>query len=193
MAAKNINTPQALKRRIREQTIVDDNGCWIFQGAKDRAGYGRFYMGLGQTRRTHRLTYELWVGPIPEGLELDHLCNTPACCRPSHLEPVTGLENRQRGTKRRKRCGRGHYYSKRNTYITPQGVRMCRECRRIHGRINDAKRRPSHLPKRISPNHCFRGHLLTEENTYRIDGERRCRKCSADRQRGYRQAKKEVA
>lgn len=74
---------------------VDKNapgGCWLWLSTLDRSGYGRLYH---QARRwvAHRFFYELLVGPIPEGLELDHLCMVKTCVNPAHLEPVTGDEN----------------------------------------------------------------------------------------------------
>lgn len=69
--------------------------CWIFKGATSR-GYGQARVG-GKTISVHRTAYEILVGPIPEGLQLDHLCRNRACYNPAHLEPVTGTENRRRG------------------------------------------------------------------------------------------------
>lgn len=72
-----------------------EDGCWEWTGAKTAAGYGQF------TRRkeyAHRHAYEDLVGPIPEGLVIDHLCRNPSCVNPDHLEPVTQRENIRRGT-----------------------------------------------------------------------------------------------
>lgn len=69
--------------------------CWIWTGHVNENGYGR----IGYKRKvtgTHRLAYELLVGPIPEGMEPDHLCRERACCNPAHLEPVTHDENMRR-------------------------------------------------------------------------------------------------
>lgn len=73
------------------------DGCWLWTGTVNRQGYGRFCIGgRGNTRLAHRVTYELLVGPVPVGLELDHLCNVRGCVRPDHLEPVTHVENLRR-------------------------------------------------------------------------------------------------
>jgi hypothetical protein len=77
---------------------VSDNGCWNFLGSLTPLGYGHLcrnkkFMGA------HRYFYELRFGPIPKGLQLDHLCRNPTCVNPEHLEPVTNAENTRRGKK----------------------------------------------------------------------------------------------
>lgn len=84
----------------------------------------------GRQLPAHRLVYELLVGPIPDGLTLDHLCYNPGCVEPRHLEPVTATENsrRQRSASKTE-CSRGHGYTPENTYIRPaNGQRDCRQC-----------------------------------------------------------------
>ena len=78
---------------------VDRSGeCWTYTGSLNEKGYGIFWSNSEQrTMRAHRFAFEDQVGPIPEGMQLDHLCRNPACCRPSHLEPVTSGENTRRG------------------------------------------------------------------------------------------------
>ena len=74
--------------------------CWLWTGAISDTGYGAFNRGSGRANRdyisSHRFAYELVVGPIAEGLHLDHLCQVKACCNPAHLEPVTPAENNRR-------------------------------------------------------------------------------------------------
>lgn len=125
---------------------VNVDGCWIWIGGLERKGYARFRSEKGNKVFTHRWAYELLVGPIPEGLTIDHLCRTTSCCNPAHLEPVTDIENIARGTqgdwqKRKTHCYKGHEFSALNTYVNPQGHRSCRTCQRALGRIHDAKRR----------------------------------------------------
>jgi len=99
---------ERLARKIdvaRASDLVDDD-CWLWTGAiigSERGGYGYIKVGGSAASPTivHRLMYERDVGPIPEGLELDHLCEVKRCVRPSHLEPVTHAENMRRLFERR--------------------------------------------------------------------------------------------
>jgi hypothetical protein len=88
-----------------------EDGCWIWTAFLHSDGYGRFHTKDANRktigRLVHRITYEELVGPIPEGLELDHLCRNRACCNPEHLEAVTHRVNVQRGEA-------GQYQRKRN-------------------------------------------------------------------------------
>jgi len=88
--------------RIRRYALPDASGCWLWSGARNRAGYGVIGINLA-SKLAHRISYEAFVGPVPEGLELDHLCKTKACVNPAHLEPVTRAENVKRGWPDRKR------------------------------------------------------------------------------------------
>ena len=128
-----------------------DGSCWEWTGAKWK-GYGQFGTqitpGKWRNVKAHRFAYEMFVGPIPEGLQLDHLCRNPGCVNPDHLEPVTNRENGLRGTSpaavhaKATHCVNGHEFTPENTYRPPgKNERACRECQRINGRINDAKRR----------------------------------------------------
>jgi hypothetical protein len=93
----------------------------------------------------HRVSYELLVGPIPQGLQLDHLCRNRRCINPAHLEPVTSRENTMRGetvaaaNASRDHCPSGHPYSDSNTIALGKGGRKCRECDRTRGRARDAE------------------------------------------------------
>ena len=111
------------------------NGCWIWTAALSR-GYGKFGIN-GGTKSAHRLSYESLVGPIPEGLQLDHLCRTPACVNPDHLEAVTGRVNILRSTSPaalhavKTHCPQGHPYDEQNTSHY-RGLRYCDTCRKAH-------------------------------------------------------------
>jgi hypothetical protein len=119
--------------------------CWLWTGDLDRAGYGKLWSD-GRHQRVHRLAYEAWVGAIPSGMELDHLCRVRNCVNPAHLEPVTSRENTLRGESfaavnaKKTHCLRGHALDKANTYINPAGARVCRECKRARQRRYKASR-----------------------------------------------------
>lgn len=126
----------------RDNYEVSDSGCWIWQGRVDRDGYGARGGVMRQefgTDRAHRAFYMLLVGPIPDGLVIDHLCRVPACVNPEHLEPVTPEENTQRGenflavNRRVQSCPQGHEYSGENLIIkvkrSGQKSRTCKVCR----------------------------------------------------------------
>lgn len=82
-------------RKHYPEPIVDTNGCWIWQGAVRQTGYGVLYRG--KCTSAYQVYYEKYKGPIPEGLDLDHLCRNRLCVNPDHLEPVTRAVNLQRG------------------------------------------------------------------------------------------------
>lgn len=108
--------------------------CWLFNGYIAKNGYGQAKVG-GRVVLTHRAVYEVLVGPIPPGLQLDHLCRNRACYNPAHLEPVTQQENIRRGAGNQHRgkplCVHGHPLSGDNLYVAPTGQRRCRQCGRM--------------------------------------------------------------
>lgn len=107
--------------------------CWIWTAYTNEFGYGEYNVN-GRAERAHRVAYETELHPIPEGLQLDHLCRVPACVNPFHLEPVTMRENLERSPTypaHRTHCPQGHPYDEANTYYYKSGGRACRECHRV--------------------------------------------------------------
>ena len=111
------------------------DGCWFWRGAHKAHGYGHLNRG-GRWLLAHRYAYEILIGPIPAGLELDHLCYEPSCVRPAHLEPVSRAENAKRAAERRtSACPAGHPYTPENTYRWKGGnQRSCRTCHMLKER-----------------------------------------------------------
>lgn len=126
--------PRPAIERWERLVIKVDDGCWLWTGATQAGGYGRFF---GEDRKAvlvHRWTYEHFVGPIPDGLTIDHLCRNTSCVNPDHLEPVTREVNAHRGNPNagKTHCTNGHEFTPENTYVPPKrpGVRACRACRK---------------------------------------------------------------
>lgn len=129
--------------------IIDDSGCWVWQGHLCKDGYGKCNSRAGQSL-AHRAFYAILVGPIADGHEVDHLCRHRNCVNPSHLEAVKPIINRQRAdhstplhrNRRKTHCKRGHPFSAENTAneATPSGgtARKCRTCRNAAARARRA-------------------------------------------------------
>lgn len=136
----------ALTRFTAKYQVDASSGCWWWTAARTPDGYGVFTGADGKYVRAHRWSYEHFVGPIPTGLELDHLCRVRHCVNPAHLEAVTPRENRRRGTGPaamnavKTHCIRGHPFEGRNLYLW-RGHRLCRTCQVNHTRDWRARRK----------------------------------------------------
>jgi HNH endonuclease len=121
--------------RFMAKVRKEPGGCWIWTACVNDKGYGHFRYG-GRIASAHRVAYEMFVGPIPDGLVIDHLCRNPPCVNPDHLEAVTFRTNVVRGigptaiNSRKTSCNAGHALSEVNTYLAPDGRRQCRSCNR---------------------------------------------------------------
>jgi hypothetical protein len=188
------------KRAALFWSKVDRRGpseCWPWLGKPDPCNYGRFTWD-GSREGAHRVAYMLGIGPIPDGLVIDHRCHTddPTCrggdacphrlCQnPRHLETCTRGENTGRGRTRLTHCPQGHPYDEANTYRGRRG----RECRACH-RVTESARRAElpKLPPKPNSNgrktHCKEGHAYAGDNLFiNSEGRRRCRLCHRARSR----------
>lgn len=156
---------------------------WV--GARSKCGYGQIGID-GRTHVAHKITYEMAFGPVPDGLELDHLCRVRACVRPDHLEAVTHAENCRRGDQgkhlaARTHCVNGHEYTADNMFLRKgiRGVtRICRECGRTRWRDRWAATKHLRAPAYKDRTHCPQGHPYAGENLHITrDGSRCCRAC----------------
>lgn len=117
------------KSRLLKKTIKTNN-CWFWIGAKASNGYGQM-QASGRVQQAHRVSYQLFIGEIPTGLTLDHICMKKDCVNPKHLRPMTMVENSRIGNRftARKACHKGHVFIESNTYIY-RGYRCCRLCKK---------------------------------------------------------------
>lgn len=158
------------ERRISE----DENGCWVWIGHINwaKGGYGSFAIAGRKKVSAHRWSYEYHRAPIPDGLEIDHLCRNTWCVNPWHLEPVTAQENMRRWAASRTSCRNGHEATPENTYYSGGG-RRCRECGIASNRRHRAKQ-----PAPPVKTACKHGHPLSGDNLIVAKtGQRICREC----------------
>lgn len=182
---------------------TDPSGCWEWTGHKKK-GYGGFWPGgsvNGVRYRydvpAHRYGYERFIGPIPPGLTIDHLCRNPGCVNPEHLEAVTIGENVGRAPTQvstinaaKTHCVHGHELSGNNLYVASNGARHCVSCRAR--RQKNRQRVPLGTAPSPVKTHCKRGHPLTGANVYVGRGSRVCRECHKIHQRNFLARKRGV-
>lgn len=139
----------SLLSRFEASFIPEPNsGCWLWLGSISRSGYGNLYVGEHRRPkqiRAHQAAWELYVGPVMDGFELDHLCRVRCCVNPAHLEPVTHVVNLYRGNTipamkaAQTHCVHGHEFTVRNTRIQRNGTRLCRTCHRNRERLRGTR------------------------------------------------------
>jgi hypothetical protein len=148
---------RALRERLLSKAVINwETGCWEWTACRNSTGYGVIGVDSHRNRKAHRVSYELMVGPIPAGLQLDHLCRVRHCINPAHLEPVTSRENTMRSpisiaaiNAAKTYCSSGrHEYTPENTINRKGGKRSCRECNREVQKRWYASHRDDYLAKR---------------------------------------------
>lgn len=133
----------SIENRFGLSWVPGESECWEWVAARKDAGYGVIEKD-GERWHAHRASYDLFVGAIPDGLTLDHLCRNTRCVNPQHLEPVTLAENLQRGLDARPLCKYGrHPRTPENTYPRGNGRNTCALCRqewlqRVYARKREA-------------------------------------------------------
>lgn len=192
---------QTTKERFEKHVGFPRDGipaCWQWLGyVNPRTGYGQFQLRKGEPVLAHRMAYELFVGAIPDGAQLDHLCRNRQCVNPKHLEPVTCQENLLRGDTRaaansaKTHCPKGHPYDEVNTYQRSNGQRGCRQCMAAAAAKWQAKQ-PHEIANK-DKTHCPNGHEYTEDNIILSSkGGRVCRICNREACKRRYEAKKLV-
>ncbi len=185
-------TSPTIRERFDAAVSPEPNtGCWLWTRSLATSGYGVIGVGgRGVQEMAHRVSYRLFVGEIPDGLHIDHLCRVRCCVNPLHLEAVSVVENLARGVGpsaraiRENVCVRGHAFTAENTFRKKNGTRGCRACGRKATRAwyDENVRDPSRLPRAMRTQ-CPHGHPYDSTNTYvRPDGcGRGCRACTQTR------------
>lgn len=183
--------------------MVTESGCWIWMARLDGDGYAVIDHD-NTSFKVHRLLYVKHRGPIPEGLELDHLCRVRCCVHPWHTEAVTHQVNVDRGLAginmtSKTHCPQGHEYTAENTYVTPStGARGCKTCR-IEKALKWSDDRaqkvaagetPEGIKHRVT--HCKKGHPYDAANSYfhAKTGLRGCKACRNDAAKKFTNSKK---
>ena len=124
--------------RFWSHTVLTATGCIFWTGhLRNKKGYGGACYG-GRVQMAHRVAYELTFGSIPDGMSIDHLCRTPRCVNPAHLDVVTPAENIRRAAAFRTHCRRGHLFDRPHWL---RGNYGCRSCSRERKRISENRRR----------------------------------------------------
>jgi HNH endonuclease len=147
-----ISLPQ-LPARLRDKIKFDpDTGCWLWTAAVNKLGYAKLNLvDKKPSHYAHRVLYEMYIGGIEKGMHLHHLCQTPCCVNPGHLQLLSAAEHLNLDNpnqfKEWTRCARGHEYTPQNTYIW-RGERRCRTCGRDRMRAWRLEKKLRHIGTR---------------------------------------------
>lgn len=140
--SRPLTTVERLARRFK----IDSNGCWLWNGYRNKAGYGQFTVN-GVARNAHRVFWELLGNEVDFTKQLDHLCRVRNCVNPKHLEQVTAKQNTLRGltvpalNNLKTHCANGHELTPDNVYIVKKKYqRVCVTCRRDWVREHRARK-----------------------------------------------------
>lgn len=132
---------------LLELAAGDTEACWEWPLTRIPTGYGMVWDTHAQRMRpAHCLMHEEVIGDIPDGLEVDHLCNNKVCVNPLHLEAVTHAENMRRKMERTTHCQRGHEFTEENICWYPNGDRACRTCKYAGNKRYLRRKREDSLP-----------------------------------------------
>ena len=141
---KGVSRPRPVEDRLWPR-VTKTETCWLWHRAEPH-GYGKISVN-GRHEYVHRVVYEMLRGPIPEGMQIDHLCRNKLCCNPDHLEPVTRKENLARGIdanaakRNQSHCKNGHEWAPPNLRVASNGRRFCKPCADARRRAKRARQR----------------------------------------------------
>lgn len=157
--------------RVRHDFMTD---CWIWTGATQAKGYGTIENGGRRGLLVHRVAYDLWVSPIPDGAQVHHECRTKSCVNPAHLRALTPGEHARQHAAERTSCPSGHAWDETNTSLTTKGHRRCKACARERWRSSYAPKGRNHLAASPTCANCGR-------NRVRISNRMTCHPCESSR------------
>ena len=159
----------------------DSDGCWIWTGTARPDGYGQYTIAVNGKKtiyKSHRLCYELSIGPIPDGAHLHHVCMNRACVNPLHLEPMQPSAHEKLHHVRQTHCLRGHEFTDDNVYVRSNGGRTCKICSDVYQKVHEALRKARRVKRKKTRLYCIHGHFVGGDNLLVAAGRRECKICT---------------